>query len=570
MGVAAGDTTEQALAKIADKFAAMPDGIQKTALAINTFGKSGADLIPLLNAGSKGIAELQTRAKELGIVFDDISAKQAELFNDKLDELNTAARGITTQITIGLLPALSGLTEELAESVRVGTGWQTVGENIGEGMLTIAEATGSAIDSLIALQAKLSTIASVTADLFKGLTGSNKDRAAAALRIRDTIAGGVDEDGINKYFNKIKSVTDGIRARMDQGEFQALGGSGKPSGAGGAGGGGTGATSAFDSWIESLKKSASEMDLIQPKMTYLAEAMAKLNTAGLEGSSGFKVMSEEYQKLNELSAKGNIGAQIEQQVVKIKEEASITAQKMEYLGSAIAKAFETGDVEGAQALLQMMDQLKGKTQETKSEFDQLGEGIKTALENNGNNAINSFIDSIGTAKLSFGDFATAIIKDIAKMVLRLLVLKPLMNSIMGLFPSGGAQVYPVSPYAHGGAFDTGTGLPHGIYNSPQLFKFAHGGAFGSRMGVLGERGSEAILPLKRTSQGDLGVQSSPSVVNVEVNNYSSAEVKTETQTNTDGSQTIKIFIQKEVKEMFAGGGMDRTMRGSYGLSRIGA
>jgi phage-related minor tail protein len=40
----------------------------------------------------------------------------------------------------------------------------------------------------------------------------------------------------------------------------------------------------------------------------------------------------------------------------------------------------------------------------------------------------------------------------------------------------------------------------GIVNKPTLFPFASG------IGLMGERGPEAIMPLKRTSSGDLGVQ----------------------------------------------------------------
>lgn len=43
----------------------------------------------------------------------------------------------------------------------------------------------------------------------------------------------------------------------------------------------------------------------------------------------------------------------------------------------------------------------------------------------------------------------------------------------------------------------------GIVNSPTLFKFASGGSF--KTGLMGEAGPEAIMPLKRDSQGRLGV-----------------------------------------------------------------
>lgn len=51
-------------------------------------------------------------------------------------------------------------------------------------------------------------------------------------------------------------------------------------------------------------------------------------------------------------------------------------------------------------------------------------------------------------------------------------------------------------FAKGGAFT------NGVYDNPTLFKFAKGGAFG----VMGEAGPEAVMPLKRGSDGSLGVR----------------------------------------------------------------
>jgi hypothetical protein len=58
--------------------------------------------------------------------------------------------------------------------------------------------------------------------------------------------------------------------------------------------------------------------------------------------------------------------------------------------------------------------------------------------------------------------------------------------------SGGS----VKEFAKGGAFT------NGIYSDPTVFKFAKGGSFG----VMGEAGPEAVMPLKRGSDGSLGVR----------------------------------------------------------------
>jgi len=45
-------TADTAMQDLADVFASMPDGVEKTNLAVKLFGKSGMDMIPMLNQGS--------------------------------------------------------------------------------------------------------------------------------------------------------------------------------------------------------------------------------------------------------------------------------------------------------------------------------------------------------------------------------------------------------------------------------------------------------------------------------------------------------------------------------------
>lgn len=103
------------LPQLADKFAAMKDGTAKTALAMQIFGRAGAELIPLLNGGSKGIKEMTDEAKQLGLVIDDKTAKSAEAFNDNLTRMGAIFTGIITKVTAQAAPAFAQLSGALVE-----------------------------------------------------------------------------------------------------------------------------------------------------------------------------------------------------------------------------------------------------------------------------------------------------------------------------------------------------------------------------------------------------------------------------------------------------------------------
>lgn len=108
---------EDVLLDIATKFAGMKDGAEKTALAMTIFGKSGRDLIPLLNEGASGIKAMGDEAVRFGVVISTETAQQAESFNDNLTRLGEAAGGLTTKITAALLPAMVRLTDAFVDFV---------------------------------------------------------------------------------------------------------------------------------------------------------------------------------------------------------------------------------------------------------------------------------------------------------------------------------------------------------------------------------------------------------------------------------------------------------------------
>lgn len=119
LGVAATDAsgqirpTEQVLLDLAEKFADMPDGADKAALAMKLFGKEGLSIIPFLNQGREGITALMEEAQRLGLVMSEDVARASEVFNDNLTRLSAIFEGVQRQIGAAVIPVLADFTEQV-------------------------------------------------------------------------------------------------------------------------------------------------------------------------------------------------------------------------------------------------------------------------------------------------------------------------------------------------------------------------------------------------------------------------------------------------------------------------
>lgn len=99
--------TADVLAEVADVFKGLPDGAEKSALAMELMGKSGRDMIPLLNQGSAAIRSMQDEARAMGLEISQETASAAETFNDNLSRLGATVSGFVAIITANLAPAIA-------------------------------------------------------------------------------------------------------------------------------------------------------------------------------------------------------------------------------------------------------------------------------------------------------------------------------------------------------------------------------------------------------------------------------------------------------------------------------
>lgn len=122
LGVSFKDAAGQALSadkvfsSLSDALAKSADGAEKIAVGSDLMGKGFEGLVPLVNTGAKGLADMGDEAKKLGIVMGADFAKNAEEFNDNLRRINVAGQGLFVTLAGDLVKGLGDAAREMAQA----------------------------------------------------------------------------------------------------------------------------------------------------------------------------------------------------------------------------------------------------------------------------------------------------------------------------------------------------------------------------------------------------------------------------------------------------------------------
>ena len=140
----------------------------------------------------------------------------------------------------------------------------------------------------------------------------------------------------------------------------------------------------------------------------------------------------------------------------------------------------------------------------------IADTIKTSMSD----AFMSVVDGTQTVASAFKTMALSIIKQLYDVLVVQRIVGSfdaktgagtgLTGALMGMFSGGGGGLFGGASWSANGDVVGRSGIQAfangGVVGSPTMFK--HGGG----LGVMGEAGPEAIMPLKRGSNGQLGVQ----------------------------------------------------------------
>ena len=166
--------TDAVLLDLAERFKTMPDGAEKSALAVQIFGKAGAELIPFLNQGRDGITDLTDELRSLGIEMSGESAAQAEVFNDALDKVHLATTSIGTQVMTAFLPALNEMALGMVESAKEGGALRAILDGVVLVLKTLALGAATVGKAFVALGEAIGAGVAAAVEALRGNTAGAK------------------------------------------------------------------------------------------------------------------------------------------------------------------------------------------------------------------------------------------------------------------------------------------------------------------------------------------------------------------------------------------------------------
>ena len=187
---------EQAFALIADRLIQVDKFSDRAADAVAIFGKTGKDLIPVLDGGSAGLKEFYEEADKLGVTISQTDATKVEAAADAMQRVESAIQGIGNRLAIDLAPYIENASKSLTDFATEG-----------EGM-------GPKVDGAIEMVATGITYAAGTLDLLSAgwytVEGSVQYVASGILEAVDAVG-----QGIVSLLNLIPGVNIELKSLSD-------------------------------------------------------------------------------------------------------------------------------------------------------------------------------------------------------------------------------------------------------------------------------------------------------------------------------------------------------------------
>ncbi len=120
--------TIDGMGKLADEYLAIQDPIDRTKFLLDNFGRSGADLAPLMELGSAGIKALGEEAEATGLVLSGQAVADAREYEIAIDSLSDAWQGFVTVVGTKVIPVVTSIMNQITQSSSISDLREQVGD----------------------------------------------------------------------------------------------------------------------------------------------------------------------------------------------------------------------------------------------------------------------------------------------------------------------------------------------------------------------------------------------------------------------------------------------------------
>ena len=528
--------TETAFERVVAAMATTKDASEKAAIAAAFFGRSaGPDMVPFLDQGIQAIEAQEQALRDMGGEMSKEAAEAADAFNDTLGALTTQINNVATIIGSGLVKSLGDVKLSLADP-QFRASLEAFGSGIGS-LFNFILANGARVASVFTT---IGTAIGETAGWLQQDFGDFGKLADVWTRTPEERAA---NRGVLAQPTPPATTPTGIAlppVNLNLSSLFADGSGGKKKRSGG------GKKSPaqqlqedIDRLVQSLQVQTATFDqtsahaqIYELSLRGATEAQLANATAladSLDGMERKKKAEEELKRAAEERQRV-----ITQGLEQLREETRAT--NTDLIENDKERALAQLEIEsekwdelllqaetGSKQWMEIMDARdewrSAKMDEISKRFadthNEMTEFVKEAARNMQDAMADFFFDAM---QGKFGDLATSFKATLDRMVANLLASQ-LMNFLMGDFAETGKMggylgdgakgggfmggLLKMLGFARGGVFNSGRIIPlaaGGVVSSPMLFPLANG------LGLMGEAGPEAVLPLSRLPGGELGVR----------------------------------------------------------------
>lgn len=224
---------EERFLLIADRISKIQDPALRATSALELFGRSGTQLLPLLNDGATGIRAMMTEADEFGVTMSTKTAKSAEEINDAFGRVTATATNFVVTIGSVLAPVLTTAANTVAKFIGQIETFIEQNPALVQGIALAAAATAGLGAAIVALGVgatvasfAMGGLASIVGAMFSPFVLVVAAITAVAVAFLDLRAiwnnvSGTLIDAFQRFYTFATSVFHGISNAMTNGDIAA-------------------------------------------------------------------------------------------------------------------------------------------------------------------------------------------------------------------------------------------------------------------------------------------------------------------------------------------------------------